>query len=376
MLTRPLVALLSVIATFSITSVADACTGVTLKSQDGAVVFGRTMEWGSFDLQSRVVIVPRGHQFSGQTPDSKPGLNWKAQHGFIGLDAPAMGEGLILDGMNEKGLTVNGFYLPGFTQYQQYDPAKSNVSIGPGDVIPYLLSTSETIDEAKLALTKVYVTPVISPSLGFAPPAHYIITEPSGKAVVIEYIKGELTIFEAPLGVITNAPNYDWHMTNLRNYLNLSHVSLPTKRIENMDFSPLGAGSGMIGLPGDNTPPSRFVRAVAFSQTARSTATGSETVYELFRILDNFNLPLGAAEGAGEGEKEAKETKDIMRSSTIWTTIYDTKNKTLYYHTQHNRRVRSIDVSKIDFVSLRKPILIPLDRVKAEDIEDVTPIQM
>lgn len=370
MLTKPLIAFLSVMATFSIASVADACTGVTLKSQDGATVFGRTMEWGSFDLQSRIVITPREHQFSGQTPDGKSGLNWKVKYGFVGLDAPAMGAGLILDGMNEKGLVVNGFYLPGFTEYQAYDPAKSSMSIGPGDVIPYLLSTTATVDEAKAALANVRVTPVTAPSLGFAPPAHYIVTEPGGKAVVIEYIKGELTIFDAPLGVITNAPNYDWHMTNLKNYINLSHVALPTKKIEDMDFAPLGAGSGMIGLPGDNTPPSRFVRAVAFSQTARPTQTGSETVYEMFRILDNFNLPLGSAEGAGEGKGESKE---LMRSSTIWTTVYDTKSKELYYHTQHNRRVRSVDMSKIDFDSLHEQILIPLDRVKAEDIEEVTP---
>ena len=134
-----------------------------------------------------------------------------------------------------------------------------------------------------------------------------------------------------------------------------------------MDFAPLGGGSGMIGLPGDNTPPSRFVRAVAFSRTARLTPTGQETIYELFRILDNFNLPLGSAEGEGEAETKA------MRSSTIWTTIYDTKNLALYYHTQHNRRVRKVDVSKIDFGSLREQMLIPLDKVKSQDIEDVTP---
>jgi choloylglycine hydrolase len=367
--TKQLIALLAAMATFAMTPVADACTGITLKAKDGAVVFGRTMEWGTFDLLSQVVIFPRGQQFKGHTPDHKPGLTWKGQFGFVGLDAPAMGEGLILDGMNEKGLAVNGFYLPGFTEYQAYDPAKSSVSIGPGDVIPYLLSTTATVDEAKAALAKVRVTPVVAPSLGFAPPGHFIVTEPSGKAIVIEYVKGELVISDAPLGVITNAPNYDWHITNLRNYLNLSKVALPSKRIEEMDFAPLGGGSGMIGLPGDNTPPSRFDRAVAFSQTARPTPTGQETVYELFRILDNFNLPLGSAEGEGEAKN-----KD-MRSSNIWTTVYDTKNKALYYHTQHNRRVRTVAMSKIDFASLREQVLIPLDKVKSQDIEDVTPMK-
>lgn len=365
---KRLAILLAGVATFAITSVADACTGISLKAKDGAVVFGRTMEWGTFDLLSQVVIVPRGQQFTGHTPDGKSGLTWKGQYGFVGLDAPAMGEGLILDGMNENGLAVNGFYLPGFTEYQAYDPAKSSISVGPGDVVPYLLSTAATVDDAKAALAKVRVTPVVAPSLGFAPPGHWIVTEPSGKAIVIEYVNGELVISDAPLGVITNAPNYDWHITNLRNYLNLSPVALPSKRIEEMDFAPLGGGSGMIGLPGDNTPPSRFVRAVAFSQTARPTPTGQETVYEMFRMLDNFNLPLGSAEGEGEAKTKG------MRSSTIWTTVYDTKNKALYYHTQHNRRVRIVDMSKIDFASAREQVHIPLDKVKSQDIEDVTPL--
>ena len=365
--TKQFMALLAAMATFVMTPVADACTGITLKAKDGTVVFGRTMEWGTFDLLSQVVIVPRGQQFTGHTPDHESGLTWKGQHGFVGLDAPAMGEGLIIDGMNEKGLAVNGFYLPGFTEYQAYDSTMSGMSIGPGDVISYLLSTASTVEEVKAALAKVRVTPVVAPSLGFAPPGHFIVTEPGGKAIVIEYVKGELVTFDAPLGVITNAPNYDWHITNLRNYLNLSQVALPSKRLEEMDFAPLGGGSGMIGLPGDNTPPSRFVRAVAFSQTARPTPTGQETVYEMFRMLDNFNLPLGSAEGEGEAKTKG------MRSSTIWTTVWDTKSKALYYHTQHNRRVRTVDMSAIDFAALREQILIPLDKVKSQDIEDVTP---
>jgi hypothetical protein len=141
-----------------------------------------------------------------------------------------------------------------------------------------LLTSFATVDEVRDALTKVRVVPVVEPALGFAPPVHFIVTEPSGKAIVIEYLKGEMKIFDAPLGVITNAPTYEWHETNLRNYINLSPVALPGKKIEDLNFRPLGGGSGMIGLPGDFTPPSRFVRAVAFSKTARPTATGDETI--------------------------------------------------------------------------------------------------
>jgi choloylglycine hydrolase len=342
-----------------------ACTGIILKARDGAAVYGRTLEWGTFDLQSRLVIVPRSYKFTGHTPDGKPGITWHGTHGLVGLDA--VEKDMVVDGMNEKGLTVGLFYHPGFADYQKYDPARSAESMSPTDVGQYLLSLCATVDEVRTAMTKVCVVPVIEPALGFSPPVHYLVTEPSGNSIVIEYLQGELKIFDAPLGVITNAPSYDWHETNLRNYVNLSPVAIPDKKIGDLDFKPLGGGSGMIGLPGDFTPPSRFVRAVAFSKTARSTLTGDDTIYELFRILDNFNVPLGAAEGSGDAKTQG------MRSSTIWTTAYDTKNKVMYYHTQHNRRVRRVDLNKIDFATRRELAQMPLDKEKKQDFEDVIP---
>lgn len=344
---------------------ANACTGLTLKAKDGAVVFGRTLEWGSFDLHSRVVIVPRRHVFKALTPDGNTGRTWTATYGAVGLDA--IEKDFIVDGMNEKGLSVNVFYHPGYAEYPAYDATKASASVSSLDVCQYLLTTCATVEEARKAIAAVRVVGVVDPAIGIAPPVHLIVTESSGKAIVIEFVKAEVQIYDAPLGVITNAPAYDWHITNLRNYVNLSPVALPSKRIEDLNFAPLGGGTGMIGLPGDFTPPSRFVRAVAFGKTARPTATGEETMYELFRILDNFNVPLGAAEGEGESKIKG------LRSSTLWTTAYDTKNLVMQYHTMHNRRVRQIDLKKIDFATQKQMVRLPLDQDKSQDILDVTP---
>jgi choloylglycine hydrolase len=342
-----------------------ACTGITLKAKDGAVLFGRTLEWGSFDFKSRLVIVPRGYKFSAVTPDGKPGLSWNAKFGASGLDA--VGKDFIVDGMNEKGLAVGLFYHPGTAEYPKYDPASANISLAPTDVGTYLLTTCESVVEARNAMHQVRVAPVIEPAIGIVPGVHFIVTEPSGQAIVIEFLKGEMKIFDAPLGTITNSPSYDWHETNLRNYINLSAVALPDKKIGDLDLKPLGGGSGMIGLPGDFTPPSRFIRAVAFSKSARPTSTGEETMYELFRILDNFNVPVGAAESSGSDKTQG------MRSATQWTTCHDTKNRVLYYHTMNNRRVRKLELNKIDFATPRELIRMPLDKDKVEDIEVVTP---
>ena len=341
-----------------------ACTGITLKSKDGAVVFGRSMEWGTFDLNSRLVVVPRGYEYKSKIGNGKMGHTWKVVYGTVGLDA--LEKDHILDGMNEKGLSVNVFYHPGFAEYATLNPAKSARTVESMDVCQFLLNTCATVADVKKTLGEVSVVAVVEPAIGIAPPIHLIVTEPTGKATIIEFTRGETTFHEAPLGVITNAPNYDWHMTNLRNYLNLSQVALPDKKIEELNFSPLGGGSGMIGLPGDFTPPSRFVRAVAFTATARPTETGKETMYEVFRILDNFNLPLGSAEGEGN------VTTEGMRSSTIWTTAYDTKNLILQYHTQHNRRIRQVDLKNIDFSKSKTLVRHPLDKEKQQDIEDVT----
>ena len=118
---RTSIAIIAFAATTALPS--NACTGITLKALDGSVVCGRTMEWGSFDLLSRVVIIPRGHHFTGQTPDQKPGKTWTGIYGITGLDA--MEKDIIADGMNETGLTVGLFYHPGFAEYAAYDPGRA-----------------------------------------------------------------------------------------------------------------------------------------------------------------------------------------------------------------------------------------------------------
>lgn len=341
-----------------------ACTGITLKAKDGSVVFGRTLEWGSFDLHSRLVVVPRGYEYKSHLENGRTGKTWKTVYGAAGVDA--IGKDILVDGMNEKGLSVNVFYHPGFAEYAKFDPAKAGNTLNSLDLCHYLLTTCATADEAKKAVAGVDIVGVLEPALGIPAPIHLIVTEPGGKAFVIEFTNGRTVLHDAPLGVITNSPTYDWHVTNLRNYLNLSPVALPDKKIDDLDFKPLGGGSGMIGLPGDFTPPSRFVRAVAFAKSARPADTGGEAVYEVFRILDNFNVPLGASEGTAESKTQG------MRSSTTWTSAYDTKNKAMYYHTMHNRRVRKVDLKKLDFAG-KDLVRLPLDKDKAQDIEDVTP---
>ena len=270
-----------------------------------------------------------------------------------------------MDGMNTEGLSAGGFFHNGFAKYAEYDPKLADKSLAAIDCIDYILSNFATVEETKKGLEKVRVISVIDPKLGSDWPAHCMISDKSGACMVVEFIDGKIVFYDNPVGVITNNPTFDWHLTNLRNYGFISNNEFEDVEWGDLKISPLAAGSGMLGLPGDFTSPSRFVRAVVFSQYSRKTKGGYDTVQEIFRILDNFNVGAHMAEGSDTS------SGDQMPSSTQWTLVNDTKNLIMYYHTMYNRRVREINLNDIDFSKgdLRS---IPLDKTEEEDIEDVT----
>ena len=111
------------------------------------------MEWGAFDLHSRVAIIPRGHAFRGLTPEGHNGATWTAKYGVVALDI--LGKDVFADGMNEAGLSVGLFYHPGFAEYPAYDPAEANNTITAVDVVAYILTQFATVDEAKIAMALI-----------------------------------------------------------------------------------------------------------------------------------------------------------------------------------------------------------------------------
>ncbi|MBB3697570.1 linear amide C-N hydrolase [Flammeovirga yaeyamensis] len=348
-----------------------ACTGIRLIAEDGSVRYGRTMEWGSFDIHSQVAFIPKGFQFKGLTPEGQNGKVYTAKYGIVGLDW--MGKDLIVDGMNEEGLAVGNYYFPNFAGYPEFVSEEASNTISSQGLPNYILSQFATVEEAKKGIQEVNVVGVIEESLGIVVDSHWMVSDATGASIVIEYIDGELKIYDASIGVITNAPSYDWHLTNLKNYINLEFDAAKPKTLNGETFTQTGVGSGMLGLPGDMTPPSRFVRAVAWTQTTRPMPNTKESMYEMFRILDNFNLTLGPDGAEGTGELFGKD-HSTMKSSTIWTTSWDLTNKTFNYHTQHNRRVQQIDVNDIDFTKIGDQIVrIPLDVEREQDILNRTP---
>ncbi len=341
------------------------CTGITLKSKDGGVVVSRTVEWALNDAQhNKILIVPRNKTFVGQTPEGYNGKSWKGKYGFVTLTAYNQNYGP--DGMNENGLYVGVYYLPGFAEYSIYDPTKRSSSMSVGDLMQWMLSSFNSVDEILPELEKVIVVDVKNEEFGGAAlPFHFKITDSSGNSRIIEIVnKGEVKIYQPYLGVITNSPTYDWHLINMRNYIQLSPNPQQTLKLDNFELSPLGGGSGMMGLPGDFTPPSRFVRAAAFTASARPLATSLDAVFESFRILDNFNIPLGAQ------VPTANIPADIVSATQI-TTASDLKEKVFYYHTMWNREIRKIDLKQIDFSTVSEQV-VDDDQQKLNRTKDIT----
>ena len=317
-----------------------ACTGIRLTAQDGTVVYARTLEFG-IDIHSDVLVVPRGYARIGTTPDGKEGLTWKTKYASTGLNG--VGLPFLFDGLNEKGLAAGTFYFPTSAGYMSYKAADAGKTMAIWEVGSWLLENFASVEEVKANIGKIVVPTVVFAGWGFAPEAHLVVHDASGKSIVIEYVGSKLNVYDNPLGVITNSPAFDWQMTNLRNYVNFSMTNVPPVKLGSVTLEPFGQGSGMLGLPGDFTPPSQFVRAVAFSHSVLPSKTGHDAILEAFHVLNQFDIPKGAAR---EHEKDAHS--NVLADYTLWTSASDLKTKRYYFRTYDNSQIRMLDLMKMD----------------------------
>jgi choloylglycine hydrolase len=318
----------------ALTSVAQACTTLLLKAKDGAVVSGRTLEFG-FDMKSDVIVIPAGTAMKGSLPNGATGVSYTTKYGMIG--ANALGFPVIIDGINERGLFVSDLYFPGYAGYAEATPENAARAMASYEYGNWLLGNFATVDEVRAHLQDVVLVSTAVDALGGPPPLHFIIRDRSGKSLVIEPIKGKLKAYEDPLGVMTNSPTFDWHMTNLRNYLTLTAQNVPPLQLSNhVTLSPFGQGSGMFGLPGDSTPPARFVRAVAYAQTAMPPANAAAAVLQVFHIMNNFDIPLGSVRDLSGNA--------VHTDYTVWTSVADLKNDRWYFRTYNDQAIRMIDL--------------------------------
>jgi choloylglycine hydrolase len=333
MFRKVLIAALIAVFTLATTEV-QACTGISLNAADGSVIRGRTMEFG-FPLSSNVIVIRAGSALAGTLPDGKPGLSFTTKYAMVG--ANGLGQTVIVDGLNDQGLSFGQFYFPDFADYPAVTAENAAKAMAPFEFGAWVLGNFATVDELKAALAQGAGIVVNTPAPGFGPaPSHFFVRDRSGKSIVIEPLGGTLKVFDAPLGVVTNAPSYDWHMINLRNFVNLSVTNVPPLDLDGIELTQLGQGAGMHGLPGDFTPPSRFVRAVAFTASVQPSATGAEAVLAAFHILNQFDIPKGSVRDKATGAVEL----------TQWTAVSDLKALRFYFKTFDDQTIRVVDLQK------------------------------
>jgi choloylglycine hydrolase len=314
---------------------AGACTSIRVKTADGLVFYARTMEGGDL-FHSSVSVIPKGTEYLGTLPDgTQAGLAWTTKYGMVGMNT--YGLPVISDGMNEAGLAAGNNEFPGFSGYQKFDPARASETIAQYEVITWILSNFATVGEVKDAIKNIRVCKGPEALVGNLE-LHYAVHDAKGDSIVIEYVAGALHVYDNPLGVMTNSPTFDWHLTNLRNYANLSPANPKPFTIEGLKESGFGQGTGMLGLPGDYTPPSRFVRMVALVHSSLPVTGAAEGLNLAMTIINNIDIPIGSVRDLSG--------KEPVYDQTQWATAADLAGKRFYFHTRTNKDWRVVDVMK------------------------------
>ncbi len=336
----------------------NACTGISFHASDGSYVVARTIEWAGSVLKSEYIITPRGTQMVSYTPQGRNGMTFESRYGYVGMSV--VEPGFVAEGMNEVGLSAGLFYFPHYGSYVHYDASERERTIADLQLVQWMLSQFATIDEVVAALPSVRVVS-LDTSMSTL---HWRIAEPSGRQVVLEIIDGVYHVHENKIGVLTNSPDFTWHLTNLNNYVNLYPGIAKPQEWNGVELSSISAGSAFHGIPGDVTSPSRFVRASFFVATAPQRMTAFDVVLQCFHILNNFDVPIGVEHAMGDVPQD-------MPSATQWTVVSDVTNRRIYYRTAYNSNIRCIDMHTIDFARVKQGAY-PLDKEQMQPIETVS----
>lgn len=340
---------------------ARACTDFRLTGQDGTVLIARSLEFG-LDLKSELLSAPRGTAISNTTPNGKSGMSWKAKYGSVFLDA--LGTGYAIDGLNEQGLSIESLYLPGLTQYQDIPAGQEKNAISYLHFGDWVLGNFKNVDEVKQALNSIHVYSQPMPQMNNVVfPLHYAIYDSTGKGIVVEFVGGKMSVYDNTLGIMTNSPIYSWHESNLDNYLHLSPYT-PNPIIANgVTYIATGTGTGMLGLPGDVSPPSRFIKMAALLKTVLPVQNADALVNLAQHIMNTVDIPIGFV-------RQNTDKSAPPNELTQWVIFKDLTHKVFYYRTYNDLSLHSVDLAKVNFAENAPPLKMSI--VSKQMVIDMT----
>lgn len=298
------------------------CTAVTYQTKD--FYFGRTLDY-EFSFGEEVVITPRHYPFAFRHQGSM-----KSHYAMIGMAHVAGNFPLYYEAVNEKGLGMASLNFVGNARYFEEDRCKDNLA--QFEFIPYILATCSTVQEAKDALENINITS--EPFAEQFPVAqlHWIIADKSG-AITVESVEKGLKIYDNPVGVLTNNPQFPEQMFALNNYMHLSAKQPENTFLKNIPLAKYSRGMGALGLPGDLSSQSRFVRAVFSKMNSISDSSEAESVGQFFHIMDTIAQIRGCCE-LENGEYEI----------TIYTSCCNADKGIYYYTTYGNRQITGVNM--------------------------------
>ena len=298
------------------------CTAVSYNN--GNHYFGRNLDV-EMSYGEEIVITPRNYLLKLKNGDSISG-----KYAIIGVAKVVDNFPLYFDGTNEKGLGIAALNFPKNAFYNKVEKGKKNIT--PFEFIPYILAKCQNISEVKNELENVNMTSVaFSDDLPLTP-LHWMISDRTS-SMTVEQVKEGLKVYDNPVGVLTNNPPFDMQMTNLNNYVNLSASPPKNNFSGDIEFDIYSYGMGAIGLPGDLSSPSRFVKAVFTKYN--SVVNKEEALGQFFHILSSVCQQKGCTH-LGEGRYEY----------TSYSTCYDTEKGLMYYTTYENSRISVIDMHR------------------------------
>lgn len=281
--------------------------------------FGRNLDL-DFSYGEQVIITPRNFPFSFRTFKKLP------EHlAIIGIGTVAQSYPLYFDAMNEAGLCLSGLNFPENAHYCPVCHSADNIA--SFELIPYILGTCKTVKDAKKLLTRVNITNAQFNKELPPTPLHWALAD-NTSSIVIEPTRYELKIYENPIGVLTNSPTFDFHLTNVSNYLNLTSEEAKNRFSDKIKLSPYSRGMGALGLPGDLSSASRFVRA-AFTLLNSSEYSLSQ----FFHILSAVAQQKGCVKVGDKYEY------------TLYSSCCDMENLIYYYNTYENPTISAVHLN-------------------------------
>lgn len=300
------------------------CTAATYMTKD--FYFGRTLDY-EFSYGEEVVVAPRKFPFFLRRMGKLD-----SHYAMIGMAHVTSGCPLFYDAVNEKGLAMAGLNFPGNAVYRKQAPGKDNVATF--EFIPWILGQCATVGEAKALLERINLLDI--PFSETLPPArlHWILADRHG-AVTVESVADGLQIYDNPVGVLANNPPFDWQLLHLSSYMHLSPRQPRNLFSESLPLEACSRGMGAIGLPGDLSSQSRFVRAAFVRANSVSGNSESESVGQFFHILGAVEQPRGCC-----------DLGDDKYAITIYTSCCNADKGIYYYTTYENRQITAIDMRR------------------------------